>query len=111
MSTTSFADMSPTEQAAFVAGMRAMARIVSAGWKHHREIKSAIAIDAEFQKQIDEKNRIKNLEKDQLEREKAREHREFMNQIKGKVPSHDNSPRGGNRNDRNDRNLLNIYRN
>ena len=36
MSTTSFADMSPTEQAAFVAGMRAMARIVSAGWKYHR---------------------------------------------------------------------------
>jgi hypothetical protein len=54
MSTTSFADMSPAEQAAFVAGMRAMARIVSAGWEYHREIESAIAIDAEFQKQIDE---------------------------------------------------------
>ena len=54
MSTTSFADMSPAEQAAFVAGMRAMARIVSAGWQEHRKVESAIQIDGEFQSLIDE---------------------------------------------------------
>lgn len=53
-STTSFADMSPEEQAAFVAGMRAMARIVSSGWDYNREIESAIQLDIKLQEQIDE---------------------------------------------------------
>ena len=50
----SFADMSPAEQAAYVAGMRAMARIISAGWDYHRKVESATQIDGEFQAQIDE---------------------------------------------------------
>ena len=54
MSTTSFADMSPAEQAAFVAGMRAMARIISAGWQEHLKVESAIQIDREFQALIDD---------------------------------------------------------
>lgn len=53
-STTSFADMSPEEQAAFVAGMRAMAHIVSCGWYYNRRIKSGIQINIKFQEQIDE---------------------------------------------------------
>ena len=50
----SFADMSPAEQSAYVAGMRAMARIISAGWDYHRKVESAIQIDGEFQSLIDE---------------------------------------------------------
>lgn len=53
-SPTSFADMSPEEQAAFVAGMRAMARIISAGWDYRRQIGSAIQLDIELQREIDE---------------------------------------------------------
>ena len=53
MSTTSFADMSPAEQAAFVAGMRAMAHIIAAGWDYQRETVSAITKADELQKQID----------------------------------------------------------
>lgn len=44
--------LSPAEQA-YVAGMRAMARIISAGWDYHRKVESA-KIDGEFQAQIDE---------------------------------------------------------
>ena len=54
MSTTSFADMSFEEQVAFVAGMRAMARIVSAGWQEYRTIESAIQVDQDLQRAIDE---------------------------------------------------------
>ena len=53
-STTSFADMSPAEQAAFVAGMRAMAHIIASGWDYQRETVSAIAKADELQRQIDE---------------------------------------------------------
>ena len=45
--------LSPAEQA-YVAGMRAMARIISAGWDYHRKVESATQIDGEFQAQIDE---------------------------------------------------------
>ena len=37
-----------------MAGMRAMARIISAGWDYHRKVESATQIDGEFQSLIDE---------------------------------------------------------